>query len=126
MTFLQAVSKGLTDAFKIVTRLAPHVSYLVALWASKIDLVDNVGVYLIVDWSNYNMVTSLMAWDTMKCVDWETIFSFSTSQLLPFVINTGILSFHSEEGFVRVVQNASVLMPQPRQTEVPFLRPLRS
>lgn len=70
------------------------------------DLVNAEWVCRIVDGSSYDMVTLLMAWHAMKCVEWEAFSSISTSLLLPFVMNIGTVFVFPEKGSTRVVQNA--------------------
>lgn len=86
-----------------------------------------MGVCPNVDWSSYGMATSVMAWHTMKYVEWEAVSSISTSQLFPLLMNTGKLLVSYEDGIARISRNArDVPVPQSQLAKVSFLEPMPS
>lgn len=127
MTFPFATSKDFINTFKLDIRFAPGLSYLAAQSASAIYLVDTVGACSIVAEFRFDMTTSLIAWHSLKRVDWEDVSSISIFQLLSFAMKTGTVFLFSKRGSASDVKHAkNVLNPESCINEVPFLRPVLS
>lgn len=105
MTVLQAPSSGLPDTFNSDIRSGPDVSYFIAMLALVINLNDSVDVCPIVDGSIYDMATSVMTWEVIKCVHWPVVYALSFFQLLSYAVNTGKVSVFNLEGAVRIVHD---------------------
>lgn len=96
-----------------------------ALSWSVVELVEAVGVYPIVDRTRFDSATLLVAWNSMKCVVWTVASSVSTSQLLPFVMQTCTFLGFPQEGSAPAMQpgkNDSV--PRSLLHEVLFSIPM--
>lgn len=72
------------------------------------------------------MDSPLMTWKALKCVIWAVMSSVSTSQLLPFFIQTGTVTVFPNKCSTRIVESSNdCLVPQPWLFEALYL-PLMS
>lgn len=124
MQFLWVAASGLTDTFAVDSRLRVGQTYLIALDAPMIALIEGVGVKNIFLDSSFDMVTALRARSVMTSIDWAKVSSVPDACLLPYDFRSGTVSHHTDEGTAREVRNGrDSRISQPFLTAVPYLSP---
>lgn len=123
MSFVHAAIERFLNAFKCDSRDETHVLYLVAMSYFFVFLAETVGVCAILCICDYDMVTALTAWKSMRPVDWMAVTPDPVAQLLFFSMGPGPASFLATEGATRLVQDQKIsYLTQPLLPAVPYLR----
>lgn len=86
MMFQHDSNLGLAGALRRDLKLQPSVTYLVALSASTVELVENTGVCFIEAGPRYNMAILFTVLNSKKHVKQAVLPLTLTSKRLPFVI----------------------------------------
>lgn len=102
---LSVASAGISGIFNFNSRLAASVPCLIGLSPTLFDLIEHVGVGSILYETEFDLVSTLFAWHSMRAIDWPSLSPIPGSQWLPYSFMRGYVGVCPSPGQARAVVN---------------------